>query len=136
MTNIQKSKIENMRKTGMSYGDIASKLNLSVNTVKSYCRRNNLNAVVESENNIGKVCCKVCGTEIIPVKGRKPRKFCSDKCREKWWNSHPEQVKQKAVYTFICPCCNKSFTAYGNRNRKYCSHSCYINSRFKAVQSV
>jgi IS30 family transposase len=64
MTNIQKNKIENMRKTGTSYGDIASMLNISVNTVKSYCRRNNLNAVVETENCTGKVCCKVCGTDL------------------------------------------------------------------------
>ncbi|RXM53885.1 RNA polymerase subunit sigma-70, partial [Clostridium tetani] len=26
--------------------------------------------------------------------------------------------------------CGKEFSAYGNKNRKYCSHNCYIRDRF------
>ena len=37
---------------------------------------------------------------------------------------------RKAVYHFVCACCGEPFTAYGNENRKYCSHSCYIAGRF------
>jgi hypothetical protein len=53
-----------------------------------------------------------------------------------WWKAHPEQINQKAVYYFSCPYCNKDFTAYGNRTRRFCSHACYINSRFGAKVGV
>lgn len=62
--------------------------------------------------------------------GRKEKKFCSDRCRMKWWNSHLDQVQRKANYDFVCPVCKKPFTVYGNANRKYCSHECYIEDRF------
>jgi endogenous inhibitor of DNA gyrase (YacG/DUF329 family) len=127
MTLSQKEKITALRGTGASYGVIAERLNLPLNTVKSYCRRNNLTVIAEMENaNV----CKVCGKEIAYIKGRKRRKFCSDICRVEWWNSHPEQVAQKAVYSFFCPHCGKTFKAYGNAHRKYCSHACYIAARF------
>ena len=29
-----------------------------------------------------------------------------------------------------CPSCGSTFYAYGNRNRKYCSHECYVEARF------
>lgn len=61
----------------------------------------------------------------------KPRVFCSDECRVKWWHEHPEKIKQRAVYSFTCAGCGGQFTAYGNSRRKYCSHGCYIRARFK-----
>ena len=48
----------------------------------------------------------------------------------RWWNSHLDLVKRKAIYHFTCPTCGREFTAYGNAHRKYCSHSCYIEDRF------
>ena len=47
-----------------------------------------------------------------------------------WWTEHPERIRQKAVYEFICAKCGRAFTAYGNKKRKYCSHECYIADRF------
>ena len=47
-------------------------------------------------------------------------------------NEQLRQVKQaKAPRT--CPACGKTFSAYGKRNRKYCSHECYIIDRFGGV---
>ncbi|GHU59279.1 hypothetical protein AGMMS49975_26690 [Clostridia bacterium] len=129
MTSTQKSKITELRGNGESYANVAETLGLSVNTVKSFCRRNNLNII--NENKIAdNVVCKVCQKAIEQVNGRKPRKFCSDKCRIEWWNAHPEQVARKAVYTYTCPHCQNTFTAYGNSRRKFCSHACYISERF------
>jgi endogenous inhibitor of DNA gyrase (YacG/DUF329 family) len=127
LTSIQKDKILELRRSGTSYTVIAEKLNLPINSVKSYCRRNKLKAVDVTGNGDK---CKNCAKDIIPVKGQKKRIFCSAACRVQWWNSHPEQVKQKAVYEFTCPQCGKGFTAYGNAKRKYCSHECYIETRF------
>ena len=77
---------------------------------------------------IGK--CQNCDKEIWQAPHLKPRKFCCDKCRNLWWNSHLDQVKRKAIYKYVCPQCGAEFEAYGNRRRKYCSHECYIKDRF------
>lgn len=78
--------------------------------------------------------CEQCGRPIIQNPGRKRKRFCSDACRNKWWNSHLDLVKRKAVYTFTCLACGKKFTVYGNSHRKFCSHACYIAYRFGDVR--
>jgi endogenous inhibitor of DNA gyrase (YacG/DUF329 family) len=133
MTNLQKEQIVQLRTIGESYARIADALSISINTVQSYCRRNNLggNVTVSAEKTAAtKSFCKNCGKELDRLPGQKARRFCSDKCRLEWWNSHPEAVSRKAVYHFVCPTCGAEFTAYGNARRKYCSHSCYIKARF------
>lgn len=77
-----------------------------------------------------KYYCECCGKEVMQKPGRKLKRFCSDKCRNAWWNQHQDQVNKKANYEYVCPCCKKTFIAYGNANRKYCSHECYIEDRF------
>lgn len=65
------------------------------------------------------------------LEGRgKEKIFCSDSCRMKWWNSHQELVDRKAEYDFVRRNCGRLFTAYGNKERKYCSHRCYIEHRY------
>lgn len=32
--------------------------------------------------------------------------------------------------------CGKAFVAYGNKDRKYCSHDCYIRDRFYQAEDV
>ena len=45
MTTAQKQQIEFLRDKGESYATIAYDLGISENTVKSYCRRNNIGIV-------------------------------------------------------------------------------------------
>ena len=139
MTSYQKEHVHRMRSEGMSYSKIAACLGLSENTIKSYCKRNNLGSVsvapkiqqpdpkTEKESSD---FCKNCGQPIEPRPGLKPRKFCSDKCRTTWWNSHLDQVSRKSVYHLKCAACGKPFESYGNKSRKYCTHTCYIKDRF------
>lgn len=42
MTEEQKIQIVDLRERGYSYGQIANALNISINTIKSFCRRNGL----------------------------------------------------------------------------------------------
>lgn len=132
MNDTQKLKVKELRGKGYSYGKIAKALNLSENTIKTHCRRHGLAGVadvpetVDGDNHY----CLCCGALVAQNSGRKEKKFCSDQCRMKWWNSHLDQVQRKATYEFVCPVCKKPFTAYGNKNRKYCSHKCYILGRF------
>ena len=125
MTDEQKSKIAALRNRGASFCEIAKKMNVSINTVKSFCRR------CKSE-----VFCKSCGKPIVQPKGTREKKFCSDKCRMAWWNSHRDDVNKKAIYSYKCCCCGSEFQVYGNSHRKYCSRACYIKSRFGGAENV
>lgn len=102
MTDEQKQQITTMRRDGAGYGKIAVILGISINTVKSFCRRHNL--VTKKTTSV----CEQCGKPIEQNPGRKRKRFCCDACRNKWWNAHPELVKRKAVYTFTCLNCGKS----------------------------
>jgi len=132
MTLAQKNTIKYMRLDGKSYGEIAKWLGLSINTVKSHCQRKKLTHTPKKLN-ANTSYCKQCGQEMEIIAKRKMKKFCSDKCRSIWWAANPELVKRKATYDFICVYCGGAFTAYGNNNRKYCNHACYIASRFGNV---
>lgn len=81
MTPKQKQSIEIMRQNGLSYSQIADRLKLSVNTVKSFCRRADSHAV----NN---PICKQCGKTLRIKPKSKPKTFCTDTCRYTWWNHH------------------------------------------------
>ena len=133
MTKQQKEKIIKMRRDGFSYSRISKALGVSENTVKSFCRRNNLgSAYTKSFFQKDGIFCRQCGTPLTQIAGVKQKLFCSDKCRMAWWNSHPEAINRKAIYTFTCPICGREFASYGNKNRKYCSRACY--GRSKAVR--
>ena len=118
MTDAQKSTVLTLRSKGMSFSKIAETVGLSVNTIKSFCSRHK-----------GQFCL-CCGEPITQPPRVRQKKFCSDKCRMKWWNAHIKDVNRKAMYDFICSNCGKPFQAYGNNHRKYCCHRCYILARF------
>ncbi len=132
----EKNEIIKMRKAGYGYSKIADTIGVSKNTVKSFCRRKNLSDLVETvpifpvPDTTIVIPCLHCGKPVIQTPGRKQKKFCNDTCRNRYWNSHLTDVKRKAMYEYVCPSCGRSFFAYGNRNRKYCSHDCYIKDRF------
>ena len=90
-------------------------------------------APMRMDTDISKKCTQ-CGKEIWQQPGRKTKRFCSDSCRYKWWNSHPNQLRRESLRQSVCPVCGKTFSAYGSRNRKYCSHDCYIFDRFGGEQ--
>jgi endogenous inhibitor of DNA gyrase (YacG/DUF329 family) len=131
MTKGQKQRIAAMRGQGESYSAIASALDISENTVKSYCRRNGLGAgyMDAQATACGSDVCACCGKPLTHTPGAKKKRFCSDECRLSWWRSHPEALKRKAVYRFTCPVCGEAFEAYGNAHRRYCSRACFGLSR-------
>ena len=131
MTPEEKSSLSAMRKAGRSYTEIAAELGISKNTVKTFCRRNGLTPETESipveitPAPTTERLCPHCGKPVIQPQGRKEKKFCSDTCRNRWWNSHMDLVNRKAIYAYTCPACGTAFTAYSNNHRKYCCHECY-----------
>jgi len=128
MTEAQKEQVRFLRCEGLGYGAIAARLDISENTVKSFCRRNHLTGVASKEPVLA---CRNCGGPLPQKSKRKQRKFCSEACRRAWWKQHPELIHKAAFYPATCAHCGQEFQSYGNKNRKYCSHTCYIAARFK-----
>jgi endogenous inhibitor of DNA gyrase (YacG/DUF329 family) len=138
MTEVDMSLIYDLRIKGMGYKAIATITGLSRDAVRSYCRRYgldgdpqvvSLNLEEKIRQNLHCACCH----KPINQKGHgRARRFCSESCRRKWWNENQDKrnKKDKAIYKFVCPTCGKEFKCYGNKNRKYCSHDCFIKSRF------
>ncbi len=118
--------IEKLRLEGLGYKKIASELNISINTVKSYCRTNNLTSEFLNKQSV----CKECGKPILQKDKTKTIKFCSDVCRRNWWNANRIKLNRKTMQTHTCRFCSKEFKAYSKDKRKYCSHDCYISDRF------
>ena len=122
MNEIQKHKLIMLKKQGRSYREIASALSISEGTIKSFFRRQKLKS-----KEVYTVC-KNCGTTLEKRCGSK--KFCSDLCRYKWWRKNAEG-NRKYLKINIRNNCGKKFGSYDNKDRKYCSHECYIADRFK-----
>ena len=93
-----------MRLQGKSPAEIACKLGICINTIRTHIRRH---PVIP-----GSKSCKNCGKPIVQPAGRKEKLFCSDKCRMAWWNSHRDQVRKEAYYHLICNHCGKEFESY------------------------
>ena len=134
MTKDEKNAVIRMRGQQQSYKTISETLGISLNTIRSFCRRRNLQGDCRSISNTGN--CKSCGRLIMIKKGHRPRQFCSDTCRQRWWNDHLGDVQRKAVYAFTCASCGKEFTSYGNQHRKYCSRGCYIIGRYGGKEAA
>ena len=122
MTNDERKRIERLRKNGNSFSRIAEITGLSRDSVRMYCSRNN---IVPGKNSDS--CCQQCGKELITNtgKGRKAL-FCSSNCRIIYWRKMKEKDRN---YTKVCACCGSEFFSY-RRDRKYCSHECYVKARF------
>ena len=112
--------IMSLRDKGLTFAQIASRLDMSANTIKSICRR-------ESEK---KKNCRNCRQPLRQNKEGRPRSFCSDNCRILWWKKNDDKINRKMFYNLTCKNCDHKFDSYGHKERKYCRHSCYIADRF------
>ena len=113
--------INNMRMEGHTPSVIAAQLGVPASTIRSFIHRN--------PNVPNTKQCLQCGRPVLQPKGRREKKFCSDRCRMAWWNSHQDAVDRKAYYTLTCEYCGKEFESYGNKNRKFCCRACYVAAR-------
>ena len=104
MNSHEREQIIALRAAGQSYARIADALNLSVHSVKSFCRRNALSSGasssikhIKTEAPLGATACEQCGCPVQQTPGRKRKRFCSDACRTAWWNAHRTQVRWKTI---------------------------------------
>lgn len=123
MTEDQKNLINKLRSEGYGYLKISQEIGVSVNTVKSYCRRNEISSMIKETI----TSCEQCGKP-IDVSRRITKRFCSDTCRNKWWNTNS---KPRTRYSAVCPACGVVINMHRRNEKKYCSHACYIKTRYK-----
>jgi transposase len=140
MTNLQKTEIIRLHSDGMNYNDISEILGIPKNTVKTFCWRYKKSECDASDGVISKnesrKQCEYCEKPLIQQAKQKPRRFCTEACRLAWWSENRNNINQKAVYSLVCTHCKTDFESYGNKNRKYCCHECYIAARFGNREAV
>ena len=124
MTSTQRDQLRELRRSGRSYGQIAHALNISENTVKSFCRREGILAVPDPTDR-----CPHCGKPMPRAARGTRRRFCSDTCRYAWNFAH-RTLGEKNAISKRCTCCGQSFFSYPSSGRKYCSRACYVRARF------
>jgi len=128
MTREQQDEIRRLRAMGEGYKKIGALLDLSVNTVKSFCRRDVGSELAETDDSILPVddtqLCPRCHRPVALVPGHRRRVFCSDACRVAYW-----RMQARSATTKTCVGCGQPLFGH-DRDRKYCSHDCYIAHRF------
>lgn len=131
VTQQQKEQISKLRANGASFGKIASALGISINTVKSYCKRNPISSepMPAPKSVVHPDRCPQCNALLEQSSGHRQKRFCSPKCRIAWWAAHPEQVSRKKLFSVECRHCGTVFLQYGSRPRKFCSRGCYLAHR-------
>lgn len=126
MTTEQKSQIDQYRQSGMRYSEIARRMGLLETTVRSYCYRKPAPSVVDAP---ATSVCPQCG-KALPTSKYRPRRFCSDRCRNKYWLTHMDNSSNSSAEKLTCQYCGKPFVDYKRHHRKYCSHPCFIAARY------
>lgn len=133
VTQQQREQISILRASGTSFGKIATTLGISVNTVKSYCKRNPITAAPASTpapvQPKRTAHCPQCNAALEQSPGHRQKRFCSAKCRTAWWKAHMEQMERKKLFQVECCYCGTVFLQYGSRPRKFCSRGCYLAHR-------
>ena len=142
MTREQREEIRRLRDCCEGYKRIGAILGLSVNTVKSFCQRENAkqsalcpvntdrcHAGLPQENVTGETGCLRCGKPVAQIPGRRKWIFCSDACRMGYWRNLARPVDGIRR----CTGCGKVLLGH-DRSRKYCRHAYYIAHRFGAAQ--
>lgn len=93
MKKKETEKITQMRLSGLPPSKIAAEMGMSVNTIKSHIRRH---PIIPPEPK-----CLWCGVPVVQSEGRKQKKFCSDRCRMRYWNNRRKEEstheRRKAV---------------------------------------
>ena len=134
MSDLQKRQIKDMRVAGHGYKAIATNVGLSRDAVRQYCKSNGLGGFLEVVKLNMEIHqnykCKYCSKTLYQKPKVKTKIFCCKECCEKWWAENAHLKNKTAIYKFTCQFCKCEFESYGNKNRKYCSHGCFIKNTY------
>ena len=128
LSNQDKRNIMELKIKGYGSKRIASQLQLNQETVKTFIHRHGKDPDYVAQLGI----CVCCGSPLSQVPGKKPKKYCSDACRRKWWANNQERL-DRTMYIKVCAYCGRNFET-ANKKQKYCNQTCYAESRKKPPQ--
>lgn len=96
LTENEKMKIDNMRKSGFGYRRIAGFLGLSKDAVKYYVQKNDTKIQSNATGITLKDICPNCCAPVVQTPHKRRKIYCSDKCRlQAWHRTHYESKKEK-----------------------------------------
>ena len=133
MTDQEKNQIREYQLNGLEPKKISELMGLPHNTIKVHCYRH---PVTKAEISDHKGVCRYCGKLLLHTPKKKRKHYCSDNCRMAWWKDNNAKLNKKAFYHIICQHCGSEFVSYGNAKRKFCSRSCYAQSRKKVAHDA
>ena len=110
---IMEQRIKELTKLGYSQRDIASILKISRDKVRYWQKKMNVKPKVDVLDKV----CKRCSKSYHTTSNSEHSKFCSDKCRIKYY-------KETVLKERECKRCGKYFKTYKSQ---YCSHECRNN---------
>ena len=128
MTTHEKEQIRQMRLAGYGYQQVAKVLGCPEASIKSFGRRNELLGRVLAKRSPENTC-QQCGHQIPLGTVRRERRFCSDRCRYKWWNANRHMRHTSSKKENTCPVCHSAFYTY-DKDQRYCCRRCYVTARF------
>ena len=126
MTDKDKKHLAELRDQGYTYQQIAEASGIGLSSVKMFFKRNNTPA---DDSGLCAQCKKR-----LEKDAPKKKRFCSEKCRIKWWAEHPEQLSNAREHQYKCPVCCKVFYSY--KPAKFCSLTCYHRSGERQVERM
>ena len=115
MNHEEKIKVIELGNQGLTIREISQITGIPTTTVNRW--KNEGNKVV---------VCPVCRKKFLSRKGFKGKKFCSDKCRYTWWNSHRSLMKHRSSVQTKCPHCGELFIAR-RKGQLFCCRNCYLS---------
>lgn len=138
MNEIDKQKIRKLRIQGYGYLRISEQLQISPNTIRSFCKKENIDGYIKAGEQLkGKenlTLCKQCNKKFYQIAGRKKKVFCSDACCKVYWSLHKDKQRRIVPQIYQCLICGKDYYEYPSRERKYCSRECYYTSKRKVAK--
>lgn len=124
MTKEEKLLIIKLRKEGYGYKKIAGEIpTVPMSTIRYLCSKTNEDEIISF--------CECCGKEINVAPKKKKARFCSDKCRFKWWQDYRKNHQVKGMIKVKCESCGVEFITYPSKKRHYCSRDCYLKRNAK-----
>lgn len=124
MNDMEKNRVSALRDQGMTYQEISSETGIGLSAIKMHFKR--------MKPKISVPTCLQCKKPLGETISKK-KKFCSDRCRCRWWVSHLDQFSNSDSHRYCCKVCGRTFFAC--KPAKYCSRDCYYHSRRKAGTS-
>lgn len=130
MTEEQRQDALTMRAENRTFAEISALLGIPTSTLKSCLKRENKAEKCEVETKQGKTAvCRQCGKPLHLHSGNRMKRFCSERCRQRWWRAHRGTVTRRASVS-SCAHCGKPFKNGGDPKRRYCCQRCYFQHRF------